>query len=192
VTLPSPQEVTRLLIDWSNGDESALNRLTPLVYDELKALAHYYMSREREGHTLQTTALVNEAYLRLVDQKTARWENRNHFFAVAARVMRHILVDHARQHSRAKRGGGHQIVSLDEAATMSPERAGELLALDEALNELTKTDKRKSEVVELRYFGGLSIDETAEILNITSTTVSRDWRWAKAWLYKAVTEKSDG
>ncbi len=189
MTSPSPHEVTKLLIDWSNGDESALNRLTPLVYDELRGLAHYYMRREREGHTLQTTALVNEAYLRLVDQKTARWQNRSHFFAVAARVMRHILVDHARQNSRAKRGGRTQVASLDEAATMSPERAGELLALDEALNELAKTDRRKSDVVELRYFGGLSIDETAEILKVTPTTVSRDWRWAKAWLYKAVTRE---
>jgi len=177
-------------MDWSNGDESALDKLTPLVYDELRSLAHRYMRREREGHTLQTTALVNEAYLRLVDQKDARWQNRTHFFAVAARVMRHILVDHARQHSRDKRGGGAQVVSLDEAATMSPERARELLALDEALDELAKTDKRKCEVVELRYFGGLSIDETAEILQITPITVSRDWRWAKAWLYKAVTADS--
>ena len=187
MTSPSLHEVTRLLTDWSNGDESALNKLTPLVYDELRRLAHHYMSRERKGHTLQTTALVNEAYLRLVDQSKAHWENRTHFFAVAARVMRHILVDHARQHSRAKRGGGMAVVSLDEAATMSPERAREMLTLDEALTELARTDKRKSEVVELRYFGGLSIDETADILKITPTTVSRDWRWAKAWLYKAVT-----
>jgi RNA polymerase sigma factor (TIGR02999 family) len=176
-------------MDWSNGDESALDKLMPLVYDELRGLAHRYMSHEREGHTLQTTALVNEAYLRLVDQSKGHWENRTHFFAVAARVMRHILVDHARQHSRAKRGGRAAFVSLDEAATMSPERASEVLALDEALSELAKTDKRKSEVVELRYFGGLSIDETAEILKITPTTVSRDWRWAKAWLYKAVTSR---
>ena len=174
-------------MDWCKGDESALDKLMPLVYDELRGLAHRYMNRERAGHTLQTTALVNEAYLRLVDQSKVHWENRTHFFAVAARVMRHILVDHAREHSRAKRGGGAPVVSLDEAATLSPERAREVLALDEALNELAKTDKRKSEVVELRYFGGLSIDETAEILKITPTTVSRDWRWAKAWLYKAVT-----
>jgi len=177
-------------MDWSNGDESALNKLMPLVYDELRRLAHRYMNREREGHTLQTTALVNEAYLRLVDQSEVHWENRTHFFAVAARVMRHILVDHAREHSRAKRGGKASIVSLDEAATLTPERAHEVLALDEALNELAKIDKRKSEVVELRYFGGLSIDETAEFLKITPTTVSRDWRWAKAWLYKAVTADS--
>lgn len=190
MTSPSPHEVTRLLTDWSNGDESALDKLMPLVYDELRGLAHRYMSREGAGHTLQTTALVNEAYLRLMDQSKPQWENRTHFFAVAARVMRHILVDHARQHSRAKRGGRAPIVSLDEAATMSPERAREVLALDEALSELAKTDKRKSEVVELRYFGGLSIDETAEILKITPTTVSRDWRWAKAWLYKAVTASS--
>jgi RNA polymerase sigma-70 factor (ECF subfamily) len=187
MTPPSPNEVTRLLIDWSKGDGAALDKLTPLVYDELRRLAHQYMSRERPGHTLQTTALVNEAYLRLVDQKQAHWQNRTHFFAVAARVMRHILIDHARQQVRAKRGGKTQRISLDEAAVMSPERAADLLALDEALDQLALIDERRSRVVELRYFGGLNIDETAEVLKVTPTTVSRDWRWAKAWLYKAVT-----
>ena len=171
-------------MDWSNGDESALNKLMPLVYDELRRLAHRYMNREREGHTLQTTALVNEAYLRLVDQSEVHWENRTHFFAVAARVMRHILVDHAREHSRAKRGGKAPIVSLDEAATLTPERAREVLALDEALNELAKIDKRKSEVVELRYFGGLSVEETAEVLKVSPITVMRSWSFAKVWLLR--------
>ena len=184
---PPPHEVTRLLVDWSNGDPSALDKLTPLVYEELRRLARHYMSRERPGHTLQTTALVNEAYLRLVDQREAQWQSRAHFFAVAATVMRHILIDHARQHTREKRGGQTQLVPLDEAAVMSPERAADLLALDEALDELAKVEARRSRVVELRYFGGLSIEETAEVLKVTPTTVSRDWRWAKAWLYKAVT-----
>ena len=188
MTPPSPHDVTSLLIDWSNGDREALDKLTPLVHDELRRLAHIYMSRERPGHTLQTTALVNEAYLRLVDQKHSQWQNRAHFFAVASRVMRHILIDHARQQVRAKRGGKTQPISLDEAAVMSPERAADLLALDEALVKLATIDARRSRVVELRYFGGLNIDETAEVLKITPTTVSRDWRWAKAWLYKAVTD----
>jgi RNA polymerase sigma factor (TIGR02999 family) len=179
--------VSRLLIDWSNGDESALDKLTPLVYDELRALAHRYMSRERAGHTLQTTAVVNEAYLRLVDQRNAHWQNRAHFFGVAARVMRHILIDHARAHARARRGGRPQLVSLDEAATMSADGAREFLALDEALKELAAIEPRRSRVVELRYFGGLTLEEIAEVLKVTPTTVSRDWRWAKAWLYKAMT-----
>jgi len=184
---PSPHEVTRLLIDWNNGDRSALDKLMPLIYEELRRLAHYYLSRERGNHTLQTTALVNEAYLRLVDQKQAHWKDRVHFFAVAANVIRHILIDYARQHNRAKRGGLAQLVSLDKAAVMSPERARSLLTLNKAMNELAKIDARRSRVVELRYFGGLSVEETAEVLKVTPTTVSRDWRWAKAWLYKAVT-----
>jgi RNA polymerase sigma-70 factor, ECF subfamily len=184
---PSPNEMTRLLVEWSEGDPAALEKLTPLVHQELRRLAHRYMSRERPGHTLQTTALVNEAYLRLVDQKQAHWKNRTHFFAVASRVMRHILIDHARQNVRAKRGGKTPRISLDEAAVMSPERAADLLALDEALDELAMIEPRRSRVVELRYFGGLNIEETAEILKVTATTVSRDWRWAKAWLYRAIT-----
>jgi RNA polymerase sigma-70 factor, ECF subfamily len=184
---PSPQDVTRLLEDWSNGDESALDKLTPLVYQELRQLAHHYMSRERPGHTLQTTALVNEAYLRLVNQNHVHWQNRAHFFGVAAQVMRHLLVDHARNHARAKRGGAVHQVSLDEAAVMSPERASEMIALDEALVELTTIDPRKSRIVELRFFGGLNIEETAHVLQIAPITVRREWNSAKAWLYKAVT-----
>ena len=183
---PSPHEVTSLLTAWSDGDKTALDKLTPLVYGELRKLAHRYMSRERPGHMLQTTALVNEAYLRLVDQKDVNWQNRAHFFAVAAQVMRHILIDHARSQTRRKRGGEAQLLSLDEVAVMSQERAAELLALDEALDELAKIDARRSRVVELRYFGGLSIEETAEVLKVQPTTVSRDWRWAKAWLYRAL------
>jgi len=181
-----PHEVTGLLEAWSHGDKAALDKLTPLVHSELRQLAHRYMSRERAGHTLQTTALVNEAYVRLVDQKNVQWQNRAHFFAVAAQVMRHILIDHARTHGRAKRGGEAQRVSLEDAETMSPERAAELLALDEALNELARIDERRSKVVELRYFGGLSIEETAEVLKVKPITVSRDWRWAKAWLFRAL------
>ena len=184
---PSSHQVTQLLADWSRGDQTALDKLLPLVHEELRRLAHHYMSRESPGHTLQTTALVNEAYVRLVDQKEFQWQNRAHFFAVAAQVMRHILIDHARARSRAKRGGKAQRVPLEEAIVMSPERASELLALDEALSELEKVDARRSKVVELRYFGGLSIEETAEVLKVNPTTVNRDWRWAKAWLYKAVT-----
>ena len=183
---PSPHEVTQLLEAWSQGDKAALDQLTPLVHEELRHLAHRYMRRERAGHTLQTTALVNEAYLRLVDQKQVRWQNRAHFFAVAAQVMRHILIDHARTRGRDKRGGEAQHVSLDEAEAMSSARAAELLALDEALNELAKIDERRSKVVELRYFGGLSIEETAEVLKVKPITVSRDWRWAKAWLFRAL------
>jgi RNA polymerase sigma factor (TIGR02999 family) len=186
---PSPHEVTQLLADWSHGDTSALDRLMPLVYEELRRLARHYLSRERPNHTLQTTALVNEAYLRLVGQRHALWQNRAHFFAVSAQVMRHILVDHARGHARQKRGGELARISLDEAAIMSPARAGEVLALDEALRALEEIDARRSRVVELRYFGGLSIEETAEVLRVKPITVSRDWRWAKAWLYRALTER---
>ena len=179
-------EVTGLLEAWSHGDQAALDKLIPLVYDELRQLAHRYMKRERAGHTLQTTALVNEAYARLVDQRNVQWQNRAHFFAVAAQVMRHILIDHARNQTRAKRGGDAQHISLDDAQTMSAERAAELLALDEALKKLAEIDERRSRVVELRYFGGLSIDETAEVLKIKPITVSRDWRWARAWLFRAL------
>ena len=183
---PSSHQVTQLLADWSRGDQTALDKLLPLVHEELRRLAHHYMSREGPGHTLQTTALVNEAYVRLVDQKEVHWQNRAHFFAVAAQVMRHILIDHARAHSRVKRGGDAQHVPFEEAIVMSPERASELLALEEALTELEKVAPRRGKVVELRYFGGLSIEETAEVLKVNPITVSRDWRWAKAWLYKAV------
>ena len=185
MTLSTPG-LTELLSDWQQGDQSALNKLTPLVYDELRRIAHRYVQRERNGHTLETTALVNEAYLRLAGQKKIEWQNRAHFFAVTAQVMRHILIDHARRRQYAKHGGDARQVSMEEAESMSQERASELVALDEALDELTKLDARKSRVVELRYFGGLDLEETADVLDVSVMTVRRDWRAAKAWLYKAV------
>jgi RNA polymerase sigma factor (TIGR02999 family) len=188
VTNPSPHEVTQLLADWSSGDEAALDALIPLVEKELHRLAHNYMSRERTGHTLQTTALINEAYLRLAYQKQMHFENRAHFFGVAANLMRQIMVDHARSRQSAKRGGGLRKVSLDEAANVGDERAGELIALDEALQELAQAAPRKGRVVELRYFGGLSVEETAEVLKVHTNTVLNDWREAKAWLYSVLNE----
>lgn len=182
----SPQEVTQLLLDWSIGNQAALDKLTPLVYEELHRLAHQHMSRERRDHTLQTSALVNEAYLRLINQRDVHWQNRAHFFSIASRLMRRILVDHARAHHYAKRGGGAIQVSLDEAAFVSQERASELVALDEALTSLAAIDQRKSQVVELRFFGGMSVDETAEALGVSPITVKRDWSTAKAWLYRAI------
>lgn len=179
--------LTGLLVEWREGDQAALDRLMPLVYDQLRRIAHRYVQRERTGHTLQTSALVNEAYLRLADQKVV-WQNRAHFFAVTARVMRHILIDHARRRQYMKHGGDARQVSIDEAAAMSLERAAELIALEEALDELAQLDQRKSHVVELRYFGGLSLEETAETLNISLMTVRRDWRAAKAWLYRRLKE----
>ncbi len=182
--------LTGLLIEWRQGDKAALDKLTPIVYAELRRIAHRYVRRERGGHTLATTALVNEAYVRLAGFQQVTWENRAHFFAVSAQVMRHILIDYARRGRYAKRGGELQRVSFEgaatEAALMSPERADELIALDEALEEFDKLDPRKSRVVELRYFGGLTLEETAEVLQVSLMTVRRDWRAAKAWLYKAV------
>jgi RNA polymerase sigma factor (TIGR02999 family) len=180
----SSQNITRLLLDWRNGDQTALDRLMPLVYEELRRMANHYMRNERRGHTLQTSALVNEAYLRLVDHENIEWQNRAHFFGVAAQAMRRILVDHARSRNYQKRGGGAQQVSLDEAMTLAGDRAAELLALDDALRELARMDERKSRVVELRYFGGLSLEETAEALGISIPTVTRDWNTAKAWLMR--------
>jgi RNA polymerase sigma factor (TIGR02999 family) len=179
-------EVTMLLRQWQKGDPTALDALTPLVYDELHRLAHRYISGERPGHTLQTTALVHEAYLRLVDQSEVEWQSRAHFFAVSAQVMRHILVDYARQHAAAKRGGGFQKLELDgEAlASVSGERAAELVALDEAMQLLLEVYPRQSKVVELRYFGGLNNKEASEVLKVSETTIERDWRFAKAWLYR--------
>jgi RNA polymerase sigma-70 factor (ECF subfamily) len=177
----SPQEVTQLLAAWSDGDRSALEKLLPLVADELHRLAHRYMNHEREGHTLQTTALVNEAYLKLIDQRNVHWQNRAHFFGIAAQIMRRILIDHARRHLSPQRGGG-KTISLDEVAVVSDERAAELVALDEALTSLAKVDERKGRVVELRYFGGLSVEETAEVLAVSPDTITRDWRRAKAFL----------
>lgn len=184
-------DLTGLLVEWAQGDKAALDRLTPLVYDEIRRIAHREMQREREGHTLQTTALINEAYLRLAGSQNVDWQNRAHFFAVTAQVMRHILIDHARRRRYVKHGGEAQRVAfdvaIDEAVVMSRPRAAELVALDEALDELAKLDPRKSRVVELRYFGGLSLEETAEVIDVSLMTVRRDWRAAKAWLYKRVT-----
>ena len=185
---PAP-DITRLLINWRNGDQAAFDQLMPLVYEELRRMANYYMRNERQGHTLQTSALVNEAYLRLVDHEQIEWQNRAHFFGVAAQAMRRILVDHARSRNYQKRGGAARQVSLDEAATLAVERAEELIALDEALQELAKLDPRKSRVVELRYFGGLSLEETAEVLDISIPTVTRDWNTAKAWLMRELSKQ---
>src|SRR5438132_7060941 len=183
---PSPKEVTQLLLDWSNGNQAALDRLTPLVYEELHRLAHRHMTRERRDHTLQTSALLNEAYLRLIDQRNVHWQNRAHFFSIASRLMRRILVDHARAHKYAKRGGGASRVSLDEAAFVSHERASELVALDDALTSLAAIDQRKCQVVELRFFGGMSVEETAAALGVSPITIKRDWSTAKAWLHRAI------
>ena len=186
MTNPSQREVTELLVDWSNGDQSALDELLPLVHAELCKLAHHLMSSERPDHTLQTTALVNEAYLRLAAQNNTRWQNRAHFFAIAAQLMRRTLIDHARSHQYAKRGGGAQKIPLDEATALNPERAAEMVALDEALQDLSAIDARKGHVVELRYFGGLSVEETAEVLKVSPVTVMRDWSIAKAWLRREI------
>ena len=187
---PPQHEITQLLAQWREGSQSALDDLYPLVYDELHRLARRYMSRERKGHTLQTTALINEAYVRLVDQKNVHWANRSHFFAISAQIMRRILIDHARRHGYAKRGGGAQQVSLDEALTISSARSSDLLRLDEALKILADMDPRRSQVVELRYFGGLNNEEIAGVLNVSENTVTRDWNMARAWLYHQLTESS--
>ena len=184
---PSPQQVTQLLVAWGGGDRAALDELMPLVYEELRRLAHRCMSRERPGQTMQTSGLVNEAYLRLVDQKSIHWQGRAHFFGIAARLMRQVLVDYARKRRYAKRGGDVRRVSLDEAMIVSEERAADVVALDEALKRLAEIDPRQSQIVELRFFGGLSIEETAEVLAISPGTVMRDWTLAKAWLRRAVT-----
>jgi len=179
---PQSQEVTQLLAAWSEGEQSALDKLLPLVEDELHRLAHRYMSRERQDHTLQTTALVNEAYLKLIDQKVD-WQSRAHFFGIAAQIMRRILIDHARKHLGPQHGGG-KTISLEDVALVSDERASELVALDEALNTLSKVDERKSSVVELRYFGGLSVAETAAVLGVSDETIRREWLRAKAFLHR--------
>ena len=183
----STGEVTRLLQDWSDGRREALDQLLPLVYDELRRLAHSYLTRERPDHTLQTTALVHEAYLKLIDQHSVNWQNRAQFFAISAQAMRRILIDSARRHTSVKRGSGGTKISLDEVATVSGETANEsLLALDMALHELEKVDPEQSRIVELRYFGGLTIEETAEVLNSSPATVKREWTMARAWLYQAL------
>jgi len=179
----SPQEVTELLAQCSHGDDAALAELTPLVYEELRRLAHHFMERQRPDHTLQTTALVNEAYLRLADQTNPNWQSRAHFFAVAARAMRQILVSYARSQRSQKRGGGALKVELDEVALVSPEESKEIVDLHEAPERLATLDSRKAQVVELKYFGGLNYDEMAEVLKISRVTVRRDWEFAKLWLY---------
>ena len=179
----SQQRVTELLAHWSQGDDAALAELTPLVYEELRRLAHHFMEGQRPDHTLQTTALVNEAYLRLADQTNPSWQNRAHFFAVAARAMRQILVSHARGQRSEKRGAGARKVGLDEAAIVSPEESKEIVDLHEALERLATLDSRKAQVVELKYFGGLNYDEMAEVLKISPVTVRRDWEFARAWLH---------
>jgi RNA polymerase sigma factor (TIGR02999 family) len=176
-------EVSGLLQAWSQGDREALKKLTPIVYEELHRLARHYMRGERSGHSLQTTALVNEAYIRLTDYKRMRWENRAHFFAVSAQLMRRILVDHARRHN-LKRGGGVQHDLLEDTAVIGAERNDDLVALDDALHALARIDSRKAQVVELRFFGGLSVEETAEVLRVSAVTVMRDWSTARAWLYR--------
>jgi RNA polymerase sigma factor (TIGR02999 family) len=181
------QDITQLLVDLTRGDKEALDKLLPLVYDELRRLADRYLRKERADHSLQATALVHEAYLRLIDQNSVQWQNRAHFFGVAAQMMRRILVDHARAHQAAKRGSGAVKLSLDELVDISDEQAADMLVLDEALTALAKFDPQKSRIVELRFFGGLSIEETAEVLGVGTATVIRQWRTAKAWLYKAVT-----
>ena len=190
MTVPSSptHDVTRLLVAWGNGDRAALDRLMPLVYEELRRLARHYMSRERPGHTLQTTALVNEAYLRLVDQEELRLENRAHFFGIAARLMREILVDHARSRQAAKRGGGQYRLSLTKVDRPASGPDMNLLALDEALGRLEALDPQKSRIVELRYFGGLGIEETAEVIGVSPATVKRDWKLARAWLRAEIGE----
>lgn len=184
--MSAKENVTELLLAWSNGDQSALNRLIPLVETELRRLARYHMRHEDAAHTLQTTALVNELYIKLVDQRHAKWHNRAHFFAVAAQLMRRILVDYARRHIRGKRGGGLANLRLDDVAVVSRERSVELLALDEALDRLAILDPMKGRIVELRHFGGLSVEETAEVLKVSEVTVIRHWGLAKTWLRREV------
>jgi len=181
---PSGDDITQLLRAWGDGNQAALERLMPLVYARLRQAAHRYMARERRGHTLQATALVNEVYVRLAKAREMCWQDRVHFFAVSAQMMRRILTDHARARQYAKRGGGAQVVSLDEAPEVSQKPRADLVALDDALNRLAAVDERKSRVVELRYFGGLSVEETGEVLKVSPETVMRDWKLAKAWLLR--------
>jgi len=193
MTVPSSHDLTLILQAWSEGDQSALEKLTPLVEAELRRLAHHYLAQERQGHTLQTTALINEAWLRLIDWKQVSWQNRAHFFGVSARLMRYILVGFARARKQQKRGGGIQEVSLDEAAVISADRGSDLVALDDALQTLARYDPRKCQIVELRFFGGLSVEEAAEVMNLAPITIMREWNKAKAWLYQELSEEgSDG
>ena len=188
--MPSPPDVTRLLAAWSDGDESALAELTPLVQQELHRLAAHYMSAEPQGHVLQATALINEVYVRLIDWKDVEWQNRAHFFGVAARLMRHVLVDVARSHRRRKRGGGEVHVSLSDVADTPAPRTADLTALDDAPRTLEMLDPRQSRVVELRFFGGLTYEETAHVLNVSVGTIRRDWSLAQAWLYRELNRRA--
>lgn len=189
----SQQSITQLLVQWRDGDKAALDKLIPIVEKELRRLASYYMRQQRPGHTLQTSALVNEAYLRLIDYKNMNWQNRAHFFAMAAQAMRRVLVHHARSRNYAKRGGGALNVTLDETVVVGQHRAAELIALDDALTDLGKIDSRMSRVVELRYFGGMSVEETAAALGISAITVKREWKAAKGWLLRELSNRgSDG
>ena len=188
---PQSDQVSQLLVDWSNGDRAALDKLMPLIDEELRRLAHRYMRQERVGHTLQTTALVNEAFLRLVNRKNLQWQNRAHFFGIAAQLMRTILVDHARSHASAKRGGGARKLELNEALVVSQEKASEVIALDEALNQLALIDPRQSRIVELRFFGGLTVEEAAEVLHVSPVTIKREWSTAKAWLYRELAGQAE-
>jgi RNA polymerase sigma factor (TIGR02999 family) len=180
----SPTQITELLVNWANGDQSALDTLMPVVYAELHRLAHHYMKRERPGHTIQTSALVNEAYLKLIDQRKTRWQNRTQFFAISAQLMRRILVDHARSHGYVKRGGGARKVSLGEVADLSQIGANDVVILDEGLALLAEIDPRQSQIVELRFFAGLTIKETAEVMDLSPATIKTEWRTARAWLYR--------
>jgi RNA polymerase sigma factor (TIGR02999 family) len=193
MTVPSSHDLTLILQAWSEGDQSALEKLTPLVEAELRRLAHHYLAQERPGHTLQTTALINEAWLRLIDWKQVSWQNRAHFFGVSARLMRYILVGFARARKQQKRGGAAQRVSLEEAATVSANRSDDLVALDDALQTLAKYDPRKCQIVELRFFGGLSVEEAAEVMKLSPITIIREWNKARAWLYQELSaETLDG
>ena len=187
---PDSDNVTRLLRDWGEGKQEALHDLVPLIYNELRHLAHGFLHRERPGHTLQTTALVHEAYVKLIDQKDTRWQNRAHFFAIAAQAMRRILIDSARKRGAEKRGGAGEKVSLTDAAEISLEPDSSLLALDEALNKLAEFDQQQSKVVELRYFGGLTIEETAEVMKLSPATIKREWAMARAWLHQTMTDEA--
>ena len=188
---PSQKQITQMLVDWGNGDQAALEKLTPLVYNELHRLARRYMGRERPGHTLQTSALVNEAYIRLIDWKNTEWQNRAHFFAVSAQLMRRILVDFARSRTYAKRGGAARKVPLEEATIVSREKSADLVALNDALDSLAQLNERQGQVIELRFFGGLSLEEIAEVLKVSVGTVRRDWSLARAWLHRELRKGKD-
>jgi RNA polymerase sigma factor (TIGR02999 family) len=183
-TIRLAEQITQLLIDWNNGSPEAMEKLMPMVESELRRIAANYMRRERPNHTLETSALVNEAYLKLVDQRQVRWQNRSHFFALASQLMRRILLDHARSQRRAKRGGAAIPLNLDDVAVMAPEKSAELVALDDALTRLAEFDPRKSKIVEMRFFGGLTVEEVAEVLGIAPITVMLNWRLARAWLQR--------